>query len=47
MRFLATAFLMAFFAIANPSRGYGKGLLVAKTVKYLSVDFVGFAKTFL
>jgi len=47
MRFLATAFFMAFLAIANPSRGYGKGLFVANTVKYLSEDLIGFVKTFL
>lgn len=47
MRFRATAFLMAFLAIANPSRGCGKGLQIANTVKYRSVDFTGSLKTFL
>lgn len=47
IRFRATAFLMAFLAIANPKRGCNKGLLIANTVKYLSVDFTGSVKTFL
>ncbi len=47
MRFRATAFLMAFLAMASPSLGCDKGLLIARTVKYLSEDFTGFAKTFL
>jgi len=47
MRFLATAFLMAFLAIAKPNLGCSSRLLTANTVKYLSLDFTGFVKTFL
>jgi hypothetical protein len=47
MRFRATACLTFFLAIANPNLACGKAVLIAKTVKYLSVDFTGFAKTFL
>ena len=47
MRFLATAVFIDFLAMANPNLGYDKWLTVANTVKYLSLDFCGLAKTFL
>ena len=45
--FLSTDFLIFFFAIARPRRGWCNGFLIASRVKYLSVDLTGLAKTFL
>lgn len=43
--FLATAFLIFFFAIASPSREWSRPFLINKNVKKLSDWRIGFAKT--
>lgn len=47
MTFLLTAFFIIFFAMARPSLGWSNSVLIASRVKYRSVDFTGFKKTFL
>jgi hypothetical protein len=45
--FLAAAFLIFFFAIASPSRGWSNSFRIARIVKNRSDRRIGFAKTFL
>ena len=47
IKFLVTAFLIFFLAIASPSLGCECSFIIASKVKNLSVDFTGFANTFL